>query len=161
MLKADFRYYKILPLIVFLFFFYSCSEPVKEEVKKAELNIGIPQQKNTLTISGDNLLSFINVKLLSDSSRNLINQLGEYKFSTSIDPENAEDSRYNPDVIIYYAYEGIELQYVGKGAGQINRKDLQVTLQDYSKYFYLDRIIIEPKLYKGDLPYGIKSNSKA
>jgi hypothetical protein len=147
--------FKIFFFIITIIVISSC----KEEVKIPELNIGVPQKNIELDISGNNLPSFINAKLLSDTSRNLIKQLGEYKFSTSIDPANSEDNRYNPDVHIFYEYEGIELKYVGKGAGLVKREELQSTIEEYSKSFYLDEIFIEPKSFKGSLPKGLTVNS--
>ncbi len=98
----------------------SCIE--QESFKEPELNIGTATQKIKLDLSGNGLKSYIKVKLLSDTSRNLISQLGKYKFSTSKDPANSEDNRYNPDVFIYYDYEGLELKYVFKEGGSIERK---------------------------------------
>lgn len=127
--------------------------------KQDELNIGSPAQKLKLNTSGNALHSFIHCKLLSDSSRNLIAQLGTYKFSTSIDPENIDDNLNNPDVFIYYDYPGLQLKYVFKGAGILARDSLQSNLVTYQKHIYLEEIIIEPANYKGALPYSLTSSS--
>lgn len=128
-------------------------------MKEAELDIGAPKQKFSLDIS--DLRSYINTKLLTDSSRNLITQLGKYKFSTSIDAANALDNRYNPDVFIYYDYEGLQLKYVFKGAGLLKRNELQSNLEEYKKYIFLESIIIEPGVYKGPLPGKLSPYAKA
>lgn len=149
----------------------ACGGSKKQESKQSELNIGIATKKIELDLSGNKLQSFINVKLLSDSSRNLISQLGAYKFSTSIDPEERDNNINNPDAIIYYEYEGITLKYIFKGAGhyidaktgyveQPTREQLQKTLDEF-KNAYLEEILIEPKLYKGNLPFTLNSTSKA
>jgi hypothetical protein len=133
----------------------SCSTKTEEK----GLNIGIPVQKIQLDLSGDQLVSYIHTKLLSDTSRNLIAQLGSYTFSTSVDPVNSYDNRYNPDVILYYEYPGLTLKYTGKGAGMTQRKELQSVLESYPNSFYLDEIILEPKLYKNTLPFKLTKNS--
>ncbi len=146
----------LLFLILAIGLLISCGEEV---VKYEELKIGAPTQIINLNVQGSNLPSFINTKLLSDTSRNLLIQLGEYKFSTSIDSENSYDNRYNPDVNIFYTYEGLELKYTGKGAGLVQREALQATLEDFPQSFYLEEIYIEPQKYKGTLPKGITAKS--
>ncbi|MDP2387204.1 MAG: hypothetical protein Q8M29_12580 [Bacteroidota bacterium] len=161
---------KTISILLIILTLYACGGPKKQEYKQSELNIGSASKKIELDLLGNNLRSFINIKLLSDSSRNLISQLGAYKFSTSIDPENQDDNRNNPDAIIYYEYEGITLKYIFKGAGhyidhktgyveQPNREQLQKTLNEF-KNAYLEEILIEPRLYKGNLPFTLSSSSK-
>lgn len=135
----------------------SCITSIGE--KENELNIGSAGKKFELNTS--DLRSFINTKLLTDSSRNLILQLGKYKFSTSIDAANAFDNRYNPDVFIYYNYNGLQLKYVFKGAGLLKRSELQNNLEEYKKYIYLESIIVEPLIYKKTLPMNISPYAKA
>ncbi len=152
------NFIKIFTLI-FLFISCSCLNKITPEEK--EINIGQPSSKIDLKVDGNSLFSYINTKLLSDTSRNLITQLGKYKFSTSKDPENSEDNRYNPDVFIYYDYEGLQLKYVFKEGGTIDRKDLPSKIEEFKKYVYLDEIIMEPKKYKGSLPKGLNAFSRS
>src|SRR3989344_1066375 len=160
-------YLKAISILLVTLALFSCGGSKKEESIPDELNIGPAGKKFDLELSGNKLQSFINIKLLSDSSRNLISQLGAYKFSTSIDAENRGYNINNPDAIIYYEYEGITLKYIFKGAGhyindktgyveQPNREQLQKTLDEF-KNAYLEEILIEPKQYKGNLPFTLKS----
>lgn len=149
---------RLLHLISASVFFLSCSCLTKYAPKEGELNIGTAGTAMRLPIEGNDLLKYINTKLLTDTSRNLIKQLGDYRFSTSIDAANALDSRYNPDVFIYYDYEGLQLRYVFKGAGMLQRHELQSNLENYRKYIYLDQLIIEPEVYKGSLPYDLSKH---
>ncbi len=110
----------------------SCIE--QASFKEPELNIGSTTQKFKLDVTGNGLKSYINVKLLSDTSRDLISQLGKYKFSTSKDPANSEDNKYNPDVFIYYDYEGLQLKYAFEEGGSIERKDLPAKIEEFKKY---------------------------
>jgi len=163
--------FKFTSILLLIFTLYACGGSNNQESKTAELTIGAVGKKFELDLSGNNLQSFINIELMSDSSRNLISQLGTYKFSTSIDLENQDDNRNNPDAVIYYEYEGITLKYVFKGAGmyidslgyvgQPNREQLQKTMNEAVKGPILEEIIIEPKLYKGALPFTLNSASKA
>lgn len=149
----------IRTIILFIAFCFSISCINTTGIKEAELNIGAPQQKFKMDLS--DLRSYINTKLLTDSSRNLIIQLGKYKFSTSIDAANAVENRYNPDVFIYYDYAGLQLKYVFKGAGLLKRSELQKNLEQYKQYIYLESIIVEPKVYKGSLPNKLSPYAKA
>jgi hypothetical protein len=152
---------QILKFSVLIVSFISCSCLTKLPQEEKEINIGEASSKFKVSTEGKDLISYINTKLLSDTSRNLISQLGHYKFSTSIDPANAVDNRYNPDAFIYYDYEGLQLKYVFIGGGSFQRNELPVKITEFKKYVYLDQIIIEPKLYKGTLPKGLKSYSKS
>jgi len=145
---------KIFVVALLAFLAISCINQATFK-EPAELNIGKATQKFKLDISGNGLRSYLKVKLLSDTSRNLIEQLGKYKFSTSKDPSHSEDNRYNPDAYIYYDYEGLQLKYVFKEGGSIERKDLQAKIEEFKKYVYLDRITFEPKKYKGSMPKNL------
>lgn len=152
---------QILKFSTLIIGFISCSCLTKIAPEEKEINIGEAVSKFTVSTEGKDLISYINTKLLTDSSRNLISQLGNYKFSTSIDPANALDNRYNPDAFIYYDYEGLQLKYVFIGGGSFQRNELAAKIAEFKKYVYLDQIIIEPRLYKGTLPKGLNSNSKS
>lgn len=145
--------YLLIPLL-----FLSCSFFTTRVAEEKELDIGVPVTKMKLATEGSDLIKYINTKLLTDSSRNLLSQLGSYKFSTSIDAANASDSRYNPDVFIYYDYEGLQLRYVFKGAGLLQRRELQNEIENYKKYIYLEQIIFEAGVYKGRLPYDLSQH---
>lgn len=149
---------RFLKLFSVTILFLSCSCLAKYVPKEKELNIGDAVTAMRLPIEGNNLLKYLHTKLLTDTSRNLIKQLGSYRFSTSIDKANALDNRYNPDVYIYYDYEGLQLRYAFKGAGMLERHELQSNLETYKKYIYLDQLIIEPKVYKGSLPYDLSKH---
>ncbi|MBL7913164.1 MAG: hypothetical protein JNJ41_19025 [Bacteroidia bacterium] len=144
-----------LKLSALIVSFISCSCLTKLTSEEKEINIGEPTAKFKLNTEGNDLVSYINTKLLSDSSRNLISQLGRYKFSTSLDPLNAFDNRYNPDAFIYYDYQGLQLKYVFIGGGSFQRNELAAKMAEFKKYVFLDEITIEPKLYKGTLPKGL------
>jgi hypothetical protein len=149
---------RLFAYISAIILFISCSGQTKDVPQEKELSIGVASTTLKLLIEGNDLLKYINTKLLTDSSRNLIAQLGSYKFSTSIDAMNAEDSRYSPDVYMYYDYEGLQLRYVFKGAGMLQREELQNELENYSKHIYLEQMTIEPQVYKGSLPYGLSKH---
>ncbi len=140
------------------FLFLSCSFFTTRVAEEKELHIGVPATTLKLATEGSDLIKYINTRLLTDSSRNLLSQLGSYKFSTSIDASNAIDSRYNPDVFIYYDYEGLQLRYVFKGAGLLQRSELQYELENYKKSIYLEQIIFEAEAYKGRLPYDLSKH---
>ncbi|HEY1038364.1 MAG TPA: hypothetical protein VGF30_03120 [Bacteroidia bacterium] len=135
-----------------------------------ELDIGKATASFKLSLDGKDFASFINLKLQSDSSRNLITQLGPYKFSTSIDPENREDYINTPDALIYYEYEGLTLKYNFKGAGkyidssgyvnQPNRTQLQKTMDEVKMGPCLEEITFEPKKFKGNMPLNLTGSSK-
>ncbi|MEO6306072.1 MAG: hypothetical protein ABIP51_23190 [Bacteroidia bacterium] len=148
--------FKIVFLVVIALMAISC---INTTIYDREINIGAPKQVFKLNVSGANLQSFINAKLVSDTSRNLIAQLGKYKFSTSADPSNAGDNRYSPDAYIYYDYEGLQLKYIFEGGGSFQREQLQSKIEEFKKYVYLYEIYFEPKVYKGTLPYQLTSAS--
>jgi len=141
--------------IAFSFFVSSCSFFIRSVPVEKELNIGQSAVKMKLSLEGNDLMNYLNTKLLTDSSRNLISQLGNYKFSTSIDAKNAEDYRYSPNVYIFYDFDGLQLRYIFSGAGMVQRAELQNEIENYKKYVYLDQITIEPEVYKRSLPYDL------
>jgi hypothetical protein len=146
---------RALGSLVISIFFMSCSFFTKYVPEEKELDIGRPSSNISLALGGNDLVTYVNTKLLTDSSRNLIKQLGPYKFSTSIDAVNAEDSRNSPDVYFYYDYEGLQLRYVFKGAGILRRDELQNEIENYKNYIYLEQMTIEPGVYKRSLPYDL------
>ncbi len=78
-----------IKIFTLIFLFISCSCLNKTTNEEKEINIGQPSSKIDLKVDGNSLFSYINTKLLGDTSRNLITQLGKYKFSTSKDPVNS------------------------------------------------------------------------
>lgn len=164
--------WKLILLLLTGLLLVACGNHSKKSTGEVEpeLSIGKATISFKFPLDGKDYPFFINVRLQNDSSRNLISQLGAYKFSTSIDPENREDYINTPDALIYYEYEGLTLKYNFKGAGkyidsngyvgQPDRKQLQKTMDEVKMGPYLEEITFEPKKFKGNLPLNLTRSSK-
>ncbi|MBK6834472.1 MAG: hypothetical protein IPG89_09435 [Bacteroidetes bacterium] len=116
------------------------------------LNIGEPSKAFAVNIDGDNLYSLIGLPLASDSMKNVIKQLGDFKFTTSMD----EYYPY-PTTAAYLNYEFGSMYICVRGAGMnIERSELQKTYDEYTSSFKTESIVIYPEDYKKPLPYNLK-----
>ena len=143
---------KIIITATFLLCFISCSFLSS---KKKTFDIGPPNKTFDLDISGDHLYDCINLSITSDSCKNLIRQLGEYKFSTSRD-------EYFPyattGMLLYYEFEGVRLVFDGPDAGSNDPEKIKDLIKTYPNGFRIQEIDIEPALFKGALPKTITQN---
>lgn len=130
----------------------SCLFGGKKKEKNAELNIGEPSKTFTVNVDGDNLYRLINLPLASDSMKNALQQLGNYKFTTSMD----EYYPY-PTTAAYVNYDFGGLYISVRGAGMnIQRSELQKTYNEYTSSFRTESIVVYPADYKKPLPYQLK-----
>ena len=141
----------ILSLITYLML-SSCLFGGKKKDKNAELKIGEPSKAFTINLDGNNLYSLINLPLASDSMKNAIKQLGNFRFKTSMDeyypyPTTAE--------YLYYDFGAINISVRGAGMN-IKRNELQKTYDEYTSSFRTESVVIYPEDYKKPLPYQLK-----